>query len=278
MFNFAIKFENNKLKYSLKDKERVKIMDNFEELNFSYLALLSNAHHDGTTQQIDDLMGNYETENQRLIQKATALHQCRVKEDEAWKKSQVDPVVKQLQAADKRQDNYMSCFHSIVNGYASLPEDEAQKAQAQSAKQVFKDFVFSINDSYGAEADKILQMGQNLLPLQEFLTQIGAWQWYVKAAQSAQMVNHWLAERAKTKGETVKGELKAARRATDLAVADLYKTINAMMDLMPSDALTALYTQLKGFERYAKQYYLSKGKDEDELEPTPVDPETTAAE
>ena len=39
--------------------------------------------------------------------------------------------------------NYMSCFHSIVNGYASLPEDEAQKAQAQSAKQVFKDFVFS---------------------------------------------------------------------------------------------------------------------------------------
>jgi len=94
-------------------------------------------------------------------------------------------------------------------------------------------------------------------------------------------VRYLLGERAKTKGETVKGELKAARRATDLAVADLYKTINAMMDLMPSDALTALYTQLKGFERYAKQYYLSKGKDEDEPEPepqpepdvTPVQPE-----
>ena len=84
--------------------------------------------------------------------------------------------------------------------------------------------------------------------------------------------------RAQTKGETVNGEVKAARRATDLAVADLYKTINAMMDLMPSDALTALYTQLKGFELYAKQYYLSKGKDEDEPEPTPVDPETPAAE
>ena len=156
-----------------------------------------------------------------------------------------------------------------------------RKAQTQSAKQVFKDFVFSINDSYGAEADKILQMGQNLQPMQEFLTQIGAWQWYVKAAQSAQNVRYLLGERAKTKGETVKGELKSARRATDLAVADLYKTINAMMDLMPSDALTALYTQLKGFERYAKQYYLSKGKDEDEPEPdpqpepdvTPVQPE-----
>ena len=214
-----------------------------------------------------------------MDKKVQTLHQCRVKEDEAWKKSQVDPVVKQLQAADKQQDNYMSCFHSIVNGYASLPEDEAQKAQAQSAKQVFKDFVFSINDSYGAEADKILQMGQNLQPLQEFLTGIGAWQWYIKAAQAATQVRYLLGERAKTKGETVKGEVKAARRATDLAVADLYKTINAMMDLMPSDALTALYTQLKGFELYAKQYYLSKSKDEPEPEPqpepdvTPVQPE-----
>ena len=163
------------------------------QLNTSWLAELTNPHHDGTTQQIDDCCGNYETDNATFLRKSQALHQCRVKEDEAWKKSQVDPVVKQLQAADKRQDNYMSCFHCIVNGYASLPEDEAQKAQAQSAKQVFKDFVFSINGSYGAEADKILQMGQNLQPMQEFLTQIGAWQWYVKAA----------------------------RRATDLAVADL---------------------------------------------------------
>ena len=256
-------------------------MPDFEELNFSYLGLLSNAHHDGTTQQIDDACAEFETEVMAFIRKRSALHQARVKEDEVWQRSQVDPAVKQLQAADKRQDNYMSCFHAIVNGYGSLPDDEALKAQALTAKRVFKDFKFSINDSYGAEADKILQMGQNLGPLQEYLTGIGAWQWYLKAAQSAVQVQQLLAERARTKGEEVKGELKAARRQTDLAVADLYKTINAMMDLMPSDALTALYTQLKGFERYAKQYYLSKGKDEDEPEPepqpepdvTPVQPE-----
>ena len=53
----------------------------------------------------------------------------------------------------------------------------------------------------------------------------------------------------------MKGELKTARRQTDVAIADLYRTIIAMMDLMPSDALTALYTQLKGFERYAREYY-----------------------
>ena len=244
-------------------------MADFEELNFIYLGLLSNAHHDWTTQQIDDAAQGFETENATYIRKSMAVHQARLAEDEAWKKSQVDPVVKLLQAADKRQDNYISCFHSIVTGYATLPDVEAQKAQALTAKQVFKDFKFSINDGYGAEADKIIQMGQNLQPQQEFLTQIGAWQWFVKATQAATEVRSLLGERAKTKGETVKGELKAARRQTDLAVADLYKTINAMMDLMPSDALTALYTQLKGFERYAKQYYLSKGKAEDEPEPEP---------
>ena len=40
-----------------------------------------------------------------------------------------------------------------------------------------------------------------------------------------------------------------------------------MMDLMPSDALTAFYTQLKGFERYA--HYLPKGKGEDDPTPEP---------
>ena len=185
-------------------------MADFEELNFSYLGLLSNAHHDGTTQQIDDAAQGFETENATFIRKSMAVHQARLVEDEAWKKSQVDPVVKQLQAADKRQDNYISCFHSIVTGYATLPDAEAQKAQALTTKQVFKDFKFSINDGYGAEADKIIQMGQNLQPQQEFLTQIGAWQWFVKATQAAVEVRSLLGERAKTKGETVKGVAEIA--------------------------------------------------------------------
>ena len=42
-------------------------MADFEELNFSYLGLLSNAHHDGTTQQIDDATRDFETENQTFL-------------------------------------------------------------------------------------------------------------------------------------------------------------------------------------------------------------------
>ena len=61
-------------------------------------------------------------------------------------------------------------------------------------------------------------------------------------------------------GQTVNGEMKTARTATDQAIADLYRTIEAMNELMPSAELTTLITQLKGIELYAKQYYLNTGK------------------
>ena len=63
----------------------------------NWLAALSNANHDGTTQQIDDAVGNFETENQVFLQKAQAVHQARVQEDDVWQKSQVAPVVKQFE-------------------------------------------------------------------------------------------------------------------------------------------------------------------------------------
>ena len=130
------------------------------QLNTAWLGDLPNPHHDGTTQQIDDIVGNFETQNQKVIEKATALHQCRVREDEVWLKSQRDPVVKQLEKADKQQDAYISAVRYINLGHAGLPEGEATKEEGQACEQVFKDFQFRTNEAYGAESDKILQMGQ----------------------------------------------------------------------------------------------------------------------
>lgn len=52
-------------------------MADFEELNFSYLGLLSNAHHDGVTQQIDDAAQGFETENATYIE--VAMSYCEAK-------------------------------------------------------------------------------------------------------------------------------------------------------------------------------------------------------
>ena len=228
------------------------------QLNFAWLNDLSNPHHDGTTQQIDDFVQAFVTGNAVFNQRKAAVHQARQKEDEVWLTSQRDDVVPLLEAADKKEDSYISAVRYLTTAHAGLPDDELTKAEAKVCMQVFKDFNFSTHDAYGAEADKIVQMQQNLQPHQAFLTQIGAWTFLAKAVEQAQLVRQYLGQRALTKGEFVKGEMKAARRATDQAIADMYKTIVAMMELMPSAELSALYTQLRGIEIYARQYYLKE--------------------
>ncbi len=236
------------------------------QLNTAWLARLTNPHHDGTTQQIDDIVAKFVTDNNKLKEKVTTLHQCRQQEDDVWQKSQRDPVVKQLEIADKRQDNYIVATRYIIMAYASLPDTETTKLQAMQCDQVFKDFDLRTNEAYGAEADKILQMGDRLRAQEAFLTEVGAWAFYQKAAEAAREVRDLLSERAKTKGEYVKSEMKDARRATDMAVADLYKMLMAMQELLPTDELTALVSQLKGVEIYARQYYIDKPTKSDEEE------------
>ena len=227
------------------------------QLNTAWLAQLPNPHHDGTTQQIDDHVQAFETDNAVFNQKRAALHQARQTEDEVWLKSQRDAVVPLLDAADKTQDGYVSAARYILMAHGGLPDTEPTKQEAAVCLQVYKDFKFRTDDAYGAEADKIIQMQQNLQPHQAFLEQIGAWTFFTKAVAAASQVRQYLSQRAQTKGEFVKGEMKSARRQTDLAIADLYKTLMAMQELMPSDALNALITQLKGVELYAKQYYIA---------------------
>ena len=51
-------------------------------LTTSNLAQLTNANHDGVTQQIDDRLQGFETENTMLIQASAAVHAARQGEDE----------------------------------------------------------------------------------------------------------------------------------------------------------------------------------------------------
>ena len=70
-------------------------------MNTAWLAQLANAHHDGTTQQIDDFVQAFQTDNAVLTQKKATLHQARQTEDEVWLKEQRDAAVPQLEAADR---------------------------------------------------------------------------------------------------------------------------------------------------------------------------------
>ncbi len=55
-------------------------------LTTSYLAQLTNANHDGVTQQIDDRLQGFETDNTMLQQAAAAVHTARQAEDTAYRR------------------------------------------------------------------------------------------------------------------------------------------------------------------------------------------------
>ena len=234
-------------------------MDEYVSLNNSWFGRLTNPNHDGITQQVDNSVMAFVTDNALFIERRNALHRCREHEDEVWLSVQRDPVVKRLADADKEQDGYITAARYSILAHVSLPDGEPTKQEAEECNQVFKDFKFSVDNGYGAEADKIIQMQQNFAAHESFLTQIGAWTFLGKAVEKAHLVRELLLERAQTEGEFVKGEMKTARAATDQAIAELYRIIDAMMALMPSAELKALYTRLKGLEIYAKKYNLPGG-------------------
>ena len=77
-------------------------------LGTSYLTRLTNANHDDVTQQIDDRLQAFETDNQMLVAAASGVHQARLAEDVAYRRfSGKDFASDDLKAADQLEDKYM---------------------------------------------------------------------------------------------------------------------------------------------------------------------------
>ena len=128
-------------------------------LTTNYLSRLSNANHDGVTQQIDDRFAEFETDNQMFITARNAVHQARQAEDTAYKRfSGKDFASDDLKREDALEDKYMSTALGILNGLLYLPETEPMRRKAQQARQVLKDFNFSTSDGFEAEARKVLDL------------------------------------------------------------------------------------------------------------------------
>jgi len=88
-------------------------------LTTSYLARLSNANHDGVTQQIDDRLAAFETDNTMLLNAATAVHAARQAEDIAFKRfSGKDFASDDLKREDRLEDQYMSTIRAMLNASA----------------------------------------------------------------------------------------------------------------------------------------------------------------
>lgn len=166
-----------------------------------------------------------------------------------------------LKKEDRLEDQYMSTIRAILNGLTLLTETEPMRCKAEVAVQVFKDFQFSTNDGFEAEARKTFNMVQEWTTGEKYdLAGLGIQEWVTKARQQAAKVLGLIQQRVDTESAKVKGELAEARKATDAAIRQAYDVLNALAVLQPSDGLTQLIQTLFGIEERAKQYYISSVK------------------
>ena len=231
-------------------------------LTTSYLAQLTNANHDGVTQQIYDRLQGFETDNTMLQQAAAAVHTARQAEDAAYRRySGKDFASDDLKREDTLEDKYMSTIRALLNALLFLPDDEPLRRKAEMAVQLYKDFNFRVADGFEAEARKTLNMVQQWQAATGYtLEELGIAPWVTKAQQQAQKVLQLVTVRVDNESAKVKGELAAARKQTDEAIRRAYDILNALAVLQPTAELSALVNVLFGIEDRAKLYYISGGK------------------
>ena len=166
-----------------------------------------------------------------------------------------------LKREDALEDKYMSTIRALLNALLCLPDDEPLRRKAEMAVQLYKDFNFRVADGFEAEARKTLNMVQQWQAATGYtLQELGIAPWVTKAQQQAQKVLALVTVRVDNESAKVKGELAAARKATDEAIRKVYDILNALNVLQPSAELTHLITVLFGIEDRAKLYYISGGK------------------
>ena len=230
-----------------------------KNLTTNYLTRLSNANHDGVTQQINDRLTAYGSDNAMIQSALQGVTAARVAEDLAFKRfSAKDFASDDLKKEDGLGDKYMSATLGILNGLLALPETEPIYRKAQMARQVFRDFDFSTSDGFEAEARKVLNMSQQWQAATEYeLAELGIEAWVQKAVVQANKVLQLVTVRVDHESAKVKGELADARKATDAAIRQAYDIINAMAVLQPSAELSALINVLLSIEERAKLYYIN---------------------
>ena len=231
-------------------------------LTTSYLTRLTNANHDGVTQQISDRLQQAAVSNPMLAEATKAVVAARQKEDDAYRRySGKDFASDDLKAADELEDKYMAAVRNILNGYLYLPESEPMRRKAELAVQLFKDFKFSTVDGLEAEARKTINMVQQWKAATEYtLGELGVDEWVSKANTQAEKVIKLVAQRVENESTKVKGELADARKATDQAIRSAYDIINALTVIQPSTELTTLVSLLFAIEDRARLYYMPGGK------------------
>lgn len=225
------------------------------ELLTSWLRNLNNASHFSIVSQIRENLATLETENTIYNAALTELSLAVDNEDKAFKITQKDWTVDKLRSTNQILDSYMSAIRAIISGYTTLPDSEPNKQKAKELLQLWKEFNFKIKDSYSSESSKVLNIWREVEKRKDDAKALNVLVYFQKAVEQANTIQQLLDQRFIELSKRVIGESKTARDKTDIAVRQIYKILNSLQVLMPTDELEALIRKLKAIEEYTKQYY-----------------------
>lgn len=220
---------------------------------------LPNVYHLGMMTQTWDIVKDTASDWQPFTAAKTELKDASDAEDTAYKQSQKISTNEDMHNADDLRDAYMRAGRAVLNGYVELPDADPRKRMARQALQVFKDYDFSVADSYTKQSVKMDNMWQVLQTMQTALETLGVWDILQSAMEQNEVVKAYFASRINEQAERVVGELKACRQRSDAAYQQLCTIIDALLLLQPTDALQTVARRISTLTDYYKQYYIKGG-------------------
>ena len=198
--------------------------------------------------------------------------------DEAYKRTQKNPLSDQIRDLDKERDGYAYVIENVAEMWAERLTDASLAAHGKRVAQVFADYKFRTSEALVAENAKIHNMEQKLADreLTADLQVMGLTELNRRLLSRTEQIEQMMGKRNEEKSDVVVGELKAAREALDGHYRAFITYLNAVQELQPEESLSkAAQYYNADLAKIDLQYQQSRkkgGKDE----PTP-EPETEEA-
>ncbi|MBQ8486157.1 MAG: hypothetical protein IJ533_00710 [Prevotella sp.] len=229
---------------------------------------------------IDSRLAELETDNARIGELRTLLHQSVLRYDVAYKQSMKSFLTETIGKKDTARDKVTKVIEWVARYWMELP-DEEDALRGRRIYQPFKDFDYRRDEAMMAQNGKWQNIAQVFAQADRLadLQAMGLAALVGKANTLTAEIQQLMQQRQTDSASYQKGEMAAARQEAEQLLAQVIQYLNALLVVSPDQAVeqTAQYIQ-QDLNKVEQQYQQGRKhkKGDDEGDVTPVEPETTA--
>ena len=223
--------------------------------SISLLRATNGAHFDFFRQEKERLQAAG-IADERFQARLSAFSTAFAEEDRCFRISQKSLLTDEIAEADTQRDQLYLALRRQVKAYVGHPV-AALAAAARPVWQRIKDYNIDVNVQLNRESGEIDNLLQDLATHTEQTALLGIDALISLLRTENEKVKTLMAQRNDERADIVKGELKAARRATDLAWNALAEYLGAYIIITDTPALRQLEQQINKDIAEAKRKILA---------------------